>query len=179
MGWRVKLGVGCVMAVAAAVACTTSNSDPLGGTGVTSGSDGGDPCPSGTAASDGQGYVTNRGCQKCHGNDMAGQTTYLHNSPDGGTYPVGVYLYPPNLTSDMTTGIGSWPDEDVAFAIVNGVDNNGQNLCPEMQHYKEMCANEANGIVAYLRSIPAVVKVIPGSVCPPLKQAPPGFDAGP
>lgn len=183
MRWSVKLGMGCAMAtaIAAAVACSSTNNNPLAGQGGggSGGVDGGDPCPSGTSASDGQGYVAARGCAKCHGADMAGQTTYLHSTPDGGSYPFHVYLYPPNLTPDQTTGIGSWQDTDVAFAIIHGVDNTSQKLCPEMQHYTGMCANEANGIVAYLRSIPAVVKAIPGSICPPLKPLPPGYDAGP
>jgi hypothetical protein len=189
MHGRVKSGVGCVVAlgVAALVACSSSNGGPLAGNpgasssggSVTTGADGGDPCPSGTAVSDGQNYVTNRGCPKCHGSDMAGQTTYLHATPDGGAYPFHVYLYPPNLTPDQTTGIGSWRDEDVSFAIIHGVDNTSQRLCPEMQHYTGMCQSEADTIVKYLRSIPAVVKTIPSSICPPLKPLPPGFDAGP
>ena len=57
---------------------------------------------------------------------------------------------------------------------VEGIDNNSQNLCPEMgQHYPNMCASEANGIVAYLKSIPAVVNAIPASCCPPQKGTSP------
>ena len=89
-------------------------------------------------------------------------------APIGGQ-PSGVSLYAPNLTPDQATGIGSWDDLQLQEAIVEGVDKEGLNLCPEMKHYKTMADDEVAAIIAYLRSLPPVKKVIPGSVCPPLK----------
>jgi mono/diheme cytochrome c family protein len=174
MDRRALLGLGNLFALALASACSSSTSSPLGG-GPTGGGggDAGDPCPTGTAASDGKGYVASRNCAKCHNADMAGSQTALTSAQIGTTIPSNVYLYPPNLTPDQTTGIGSWSDTDIKFAIIHGVDNTGANLCPQMQHYVGMCDNEATGIVAYMRSLPAVSKQIPGSICPPYKTGTP------
>ncbi len=164
-----------LIAAAAAFGCSTSNSDPLAG------GDGGGNCPpQGTTASDGQGYVQAEGCENCHGANMAGSLTPLASGVDGITIPSGTYLYPPNLTPDKTTGIGSWTAAQINQAITEGIDNTGQDLCPEMgRHYPNMCANEVSGIIAYLQSIPAVSQVVPGSICPPLKTGtPPGGDGG-
>ena len=140
-----------------AFGCSSSTSSPPGGatgngTGATTAS-----------VSAGETAVQTRGCPKCHGNDMAGSSAPLGSQPDG------VKLYPPNLTPDQATGIGNWDDLQLQEAIVEGVDNEGLNLCPQMKHYKTMPDDEVAAIIAYLRSLPAVTKVIPGSICPPLK----------
>ncbi len=176
------LGLG----IATVVACSSNGTGTLSGgpTGSGSGgatdSDGG--CPSmGTAASDGQGYVQAEGCENCHGANLAGRTTPLTSGEEPGlVIPSGHYLYPPNLTPDPTTGIGSWSDAQINQAITEGIDNQGLDLCPEMgRHYPNMCPDEVTGIIAYLRSIPAVVSKIPGSICPPLKTGtPPSGDGG-
>ncbi len=80
-----------------------------------------------------------------------------------------VELYPPNLTPDDETGIGTWRDEQLALAIRTGQDQTGLALCPQMTHFSTMNDYEAYSIVKYLRSIPAVKQRIPRSVCPPLK----------
>src|SRR5262249_6356412 len=73
-----------------------------------------------------------------------------------------------------------------------GVDTRGMPLCPAMPHYDGefmdagasdpifthasfMTDLEADAIVAYLRSLPAVSRQIPASVCPPI-EPPPAFD---
>jgi hypothetical protein len=94
---------------------------------------------------------------------MAGTTTRL---PDE---PTGVELYSPNLTPDNETGIGLWNDSQLSLAIRDGIDQEGRRLCPQMKHYADMQDRELASIVAYLRSLPPVKKVIPESVCPPLK----------
>ncbi len=174
-----RLGVGATFGLAVAVGCSSANNDAL--TGGTTVDDAGQPCPSGSAASDGEGYVQNRGCPGCHTSDMGGTTSPLAAyTADNASLPpsLQVFLYPPNLTPDPTTGVGNWRDSDLQLAITEGIDNQSERLCPQMQHYPGMCDNEVNGIIAYLRSIPAVVRAIPRSVCPPLKDAPPATGDG-
>jgi hypothetical protein len=144
------------ISVAIAVACSSSStSGPIGGGGGNA-----------TGATHGESLVDSYGCRQCHGDDMAGQTTALSLT---GTVGRCVALYPPNLTPDNDTGIGSWSDAQIAGAIINGVDNQGLSLCPQMKHYKDAGVDDVNDMVAYLRGLPAVKKTIPGSTCPPLK----------
>lgn len=96
---------------------------------------------------------------------MAGNPTNLSAEP-------GVELYAPNLTNDYGTGIGSWTDEAIGIAIRSGLDKDGIQLCPQMQHFAESGAMdevEAHAIITYLRSLPKVVNQLPRSVCPPTK----------
>ncbi len=106
--------------------------------------------------------MTTRKCAGCHTDDLAGTTTKLGGFPDG------VELYPPNLTSD-DTGLGTWTDIQIATAIRSGIDNTGLQLCPQMSHYPDMNDYEAYSIVKYLKSMKAVNRKVPRSVCPPLK----------
>ena len=43
-------------------------------------------------------------------------------SPVPGDFGPGVELYGPNLTPDPTTGIGTWTDDQLTDAILNGID---------------------------------------------------------
>lgn len=117
-------------------------------------------------ASAGELAVQRRRCVNCHNSDkgtMAGATTAL------GEQDPGVELYPPNLTNDKETGIGTWSDDQLANAIRTGLDKEGLNLCPQMKHFADMSDFEAYSIVKYLRSLPPVVNKVPRSICPPLK----------
>jgi mono/diheme cytochrome c family protein len=144
-----------VMSGVVAAACSAQSGSGTGSSSAATNGDGG----SGTS---GEEAVKTRGCPKCHGNDMSGTSAPLTNEPDG------VQLYPPNLTPD-DTGIAKWDDLQLKQAIIEGVDNEGLKLCPQMKHYKTMPDDEVNAIIAYLRSLPPVKKAIPASVCPPLK----------
>lgn len=117
-------------------------------------------------ASAGAQAVQRRRCVTCHNSDkgtMAGASTPLAQQPDG------VELYPPNLTNDEETGIGTWTDDNLANAIRTGLDKDGLNLCPQMKHFAEMSDFEAYSIVKYLRALPPVKNKVPRSICPPLK----------
>ncbi|MBX3226040.1 MAG: c-type cytochrome [Labilithrix sp.] len=117
--------------------------------------------------------ITTRGCQQCHGDDMAGQDTRLATKESYTKSITGeeVFLYPPNLTNDEETGVGKWSDDALAVAIRAGIDNESQTLCPQMRHFSTMSDFEVYSIVMYLRSIPKVTKNIPRSICPPTKTA--------
>jgi hypothetical protein len=123
---------------------------------------------------DGHTAVTNRGCPQCHGDDLSGQLQPLSSKPEylKNIQGLDLKLYPPNLTSDNDTGLGSWKDDALALAIRDGVDKDGQHLCPQMNHYPNMSDYEVYSIVMYLRSIPKVSKKVPDSICPPEKPGP-------
>ena len=53
-------------------------------------------------------------CTSCHTPNYAGTGTYA------------------NITQDEATGIGAWSDEEIAQAIVDGVDDEGDSLCLQM-----------------------------------------------
>jgi hypothetical protein len=155
--WIFGAAVGLV--TLAAVACGGGGSGTMG-----NGADS-DAGPLATAdKSVGAQSVMDRKCVNCHGMDMSGATAMIPYPQD----PT-VELYPPNLTPDMATGTGSWTDQQLIDAIRNGQDNEGLELCPQMNHFSMMSDFEVNSIVLYLRSIPAVNKQVLRSVCPPLK----------
>jgi nicotinate dehydrogenase subunit B len=133
--------------------------------GCGSGSD--DSTDAGAEIGFGQAFVEQRGCATCHQSTnsgvLAGQIT-----PRPGTT-----AYGSNLTPDHLTGIGDWADIEIVRALRFGVDNQQLPLCSPMPHFADMTDVEANAIVAYLRSLPAVKQAIPNSTCPPLKPAPP------
>jgi hypothetical protein len=80
-------------------------------------------------------------------------------APDGGVGIIGSR----NLTSDMTTGLGSWTDVQIRRALLDGVDKDNKALFPIMPYYvlHNMTEDDANAIIAYLRTVPAVVNAIP------------------
>ncbi|MGH7296072.1 MAG: hypothetical protein ACRELB_14110 [Polyangiaceae bacterium] len=119
----------------------------------------------------GNSYVDARRCPACHqGQDpqstglMAGTDT-----PIPGNFATGVVLYGPNLTPDTSTGVGGWDDDQLTNAIMNGVDVQGERLCPQMQHFPDMQPDELSSILGYLHSLAPVSHQSPASHCPPLK----------
>jgi hypothetical protein len=154
----------------------TGNPDVSPGDGNTQdvASDGSDAsCPGSDAALDeasvasGLAFVTAKNCMRCHqaqpadaGIILSGRTTSL---VDGGM------IYPPNLTPDPATGLGCWTDQQIATAILTGVDNTGKKLCVMPKFGVGDAAIDgatAEDIVQFLRSLPAVVNAIPDTVCP-------------
>jgi len=99
-------------------------------------------------------------CAKCHGDLLSG-------NPDGVASPEteGGLAYPPNLTPDPATGLGCWTNDQIENAFLNGIDNEGNPLCPPMPHFADagVDASGALDIVSYLRSLPAVVMNVPNT----------------
>lgn len=62
-----------------------------------------------------------------------------------------------NLTPDAETGLGQWTDGEILRAMREGVDREGKALFPIMPygHYRHMSDDDAQSIVAYLRTIPS------------------------
>lgn len=60
-----------------------------------------------------------------------------------------------NLTPDRETGLGQWTDGEILRAMREGVDREGNALFPIMPygHYRHMSDEDAQSIVAYLRTL--------------------------
>lgn len=65
-----------------------------------------------------------------------------------------------NLTQDSEHGLGAWTDGEIARAIREGVDKNGEPLFPMMPYtnYKYMADQDVLAIIAYLRTIQPVAR---------------------
>lgn len=160
----------------------SSGNRGTGGTAGTAGADGGADAAAGSGGADGGAALVARGdylvnhvaaCGDCHTprkKDGSPDTSKLLAGspglfkvagvgPDGGTGVVS----PPNLTPDKTTGLGNWTDDEIKNAFLNGIDDQGKALYPIMPYFvfHNMSAKDADAIVAYLRSIPAVNNKIP------------------
>ena len=87
------------------------------------------------------------------------------DTADGGAGVGKIYVR--NLTPDMATGLGSWTDAEIKSAFLDGnakgEDGGTRPLFPIMPYFvfHNMSAEDANAIVAYLRSIPAIPNAIP------------------
>jgi mono/diheme cytochrome c family protein len=119
------------------------------------------------------GYLVNQlcACGTCHTTresgsllDTEGTEMFLGGGNiDDQTEPGHLRIFVPNLTSDATTGLGSWRDDEILRAIRDGVDNKGSLLFPVMPFhaFQYMSDEDAASIVAYLRSIPKVFQPRP------------------
>ncbi len=168
MSKRIVIALTAAAALAAA-ACG-------GGSSSSSNADGGATCPPDNpncaalaTAEKGQEQVQESKCMDCHTQNMSGATTPITRDRNGNLLPATVKLYPPNLTGDMDTGIGKWTDDQIARAILHGIDDQNEQLCPQMEHFANFNDFQVYSVVKYLRSLPPVKNQVPSSVCPPLK----------
>jgi hypothetical protein len=70
----------------------------------------------------------------------------------------------PNLTPDVETGAGSWPDDALARAIREGVGHDGHALFPMMPYrnfHNFLSDEDVASVVVYLRSLPPVHNPLP------------------
>ena len=128
-----------------------------------------DTSPSGSSSSSAETGATlaqSLACASCHGADLSGSETPLGAG--------GALAYPPNLTPDDETGLGSWSDDAIAGAIRTGTDDEGATLCAAMPRFATLDDDGVTSLVAYLRSLPAVAHEVPESRC----HAPDLDDAG-
>ncbi len=72
-------------------------------------------------------------------------------------------VFSKNLTPDQETGLGNWTDEEIKTAFLTGVSKDGLHLFPIMpfHFFNNMADTDANAIVAYLRTLPAVNNPVP------------------
>lgn len=105
------------------------------------------------------------GCGECHTQRDSGYA-FDNESAAPGSYLAGgnilhdaqVTLWIPNITSDVTTGVGAWTDDQLMRAIRDGVRPDGSFLHPVMPslEYGHISDEDVRAIVAYLRSVPKV-----------------------
>jgi hypothetical protein len=152
--------VGCGSSSGGPGSSSLADSEDAGGT------TGGIPFPS-----TGNQYVDARRCPGCHQGADPQTTGFMSGAtaPVPGNFGTGVALYGPNLTPDPATGIGNWNDDEITTAILSGIDNQGERLCPQMSHFPDMQPAEVASILGYLHSLKPVSNAAPASHCPPLK----------
>jgi mono/diheme cytochrome c family protein len=107
------------------------------------------------------------GCGNCH-------TPMGPNGPDTSRYLAGGFVIDmapfravvPNITPDPATGIGTWSEADLARAIREGIRPDGSLIGPPMPYplYHGIGDEDLAAIVAYLRTVPAVVNETEPSV---------------
>ena len=116
--------------------------------------------------------VTLGSCNDCHtpgyflGKPDFSRT--LGGSDVGFTIPgLGAFVGP-NLTPDKETGLGNWTDDQIISAIAAGVTPNGRRLAPIMPYagLSHLTWDDAQAIVAYLRSLSPVKNAVPGPFGP-------------
>ena len=92
------------------------------------------------------------GCASCHGAEgteaLAGGKSFVS---DFGTF------YAPNISTDVTHGIGGWSVYELANAMMAGVSPNGAHYFPAFPYtaYAKMTPQDAVDLVAHLRTLPA------------------------
>jgi mono/diheme cytochrome c family protein len=78
-----------------------------------------------------------------------------------------------NITSDKSTGVGSWSDGDLAAYLANGHANGHGTASGPMgeavdHSFSQMTADDIKSVVAYLRSVPAIASPdLPAAPAPP------------
>ncbi len=125
------------------------------------------------------------GCGVCHtdgalegGADMdmalAGSRTGIAYASPLGVKNPGV-VYPPNITPDEKTGIGTWTDDQIENAITAGLGRHISRRITSMpwQGYAKLSDDDAKAIVMYLRSIEPVRHRVPDDVEPGTKASHP------
>jgi mono/diheme cytochrome c family protein len=139
------------------------------------------------AAERGKYLVNIAGCNDCHTPgyfmgkpDMA---RFLGGSEVGFEIPgLGVF-HGPNLTPDKETGLGGWTDAQILTALQKGTTPTGRMLAPIMpwHAFANLTPQDAQAIVAFLRSLPPVKNKVPGPFGPTeqptgyvMKIVPPG-----
>lgn len=116
--------------------------------------------------------VTIGSCTDCHtpGHFFGkpDMSKFLGGSDVGFAIPgLGVFVGP-NLTPDKTTGLGKWTTAQIVAAITTGMTPQGRKLAPAMPYdaYKDLTKSDALAIAAYLQSLPAVSRQVPGPFGP-------------
>lgn len=122
--------------------------------------------------------VSMLGCGSCHtdgalvgapvmSRQLAGSNTGIaYTSPFVDSNP-GV-VYPPNLTPDMETGLGSWTMDRLVDMIRLGTSSHGGQSLPVMPWpaFAGVTDEDAFAIAAYLKSLPPVQNAVPANVRP-------------
>lgn len=104
-------------------------------------------------------------CRDCHDTMDARRNPIPGKSLAGGT-PMPIegkgLIYSANITSDPTTGIGAYSDEDLMRVLSEGIGKAGRPLYGmPWPYYKGMTEADKRALIAALRTVPPVVNVVP------------------
>lgn len=112
------------------------------------------------------------GCNDCHTPGYffgkPDMQRFLSGSEVGFEIPgLGVF-HGPNLTPDKETGLGKWSAEQIRVAMTEGKRPDGRELAPIMpwHAFASLTREDADAIVAYLQSLPAIANKVPGPFGP-------------
>lgn len=88
---------------------------------------------------------------------------HLAGSQVGFQIPELGVFYPPNLTPDQETGLGSWTRADIVKAVRAGLRPDGRKLVPVMPYhnYGKLTDRDADALAAYLQSLKPVRHAVP------------------
>jgi hypothetical protein len=73
-------------------------------------------------------------------------------------------FYPPNLTPDAETGLGTWSEAEIMLAVREGMRPDGRQLIPIMPwpSYSALSDEDAKALAAYLKGLPPQKFKAPG-----------------
>ena len=68
-----------------------------------------------------------------------------------------------NITPDKETGIGTWTDQEIIWAIREGKRKDGRTLGPPMPYYlyRDISDSDVKAMVAYLRTLKPIANKVP------------------
>lgn len=109
--------------------------------------------------------LVTKACVQCHGSEDnvaamldRGEEPSLSGGRKIDT-PFGIFFIP-NITPDLTTGIGKQSDAEIARLLRYGVKSNGEAVLPFMQGM-DMSDEEMTAVISYLRSLDPVNNKLP------------------
>ncbi len=109
-------------------------------------------------------------CTSCHGErDLGrfGQPLKQGSKGEGGHVWDEDIDFPGTLVASNLTPahLGDWSDGEIARAITDGVSKDGRPLFPIMgyTHYRHMCQEDLERIIAYVRTLPSVENDLPAT----------------
>ena len=108
-------------------------------------------------ATHGQEIFTAAGCASCHMAEGAkGEEKLILKGGQKFASDFGVFLAP-NISQDVTHGIGAWSALDLANALKQGVSKSGAHLYPALPYaaYSKMALQDIVDLHAYLKTLPA------------------------
>lgn len=107
---------------------------------------------------------------------IAGDCAACHTDPHQGKPFAGGYaletpfgkLLASNITSDKTTGIGAWTEEEFDRAVRKGKGRHGENLYPAMPYnaYVKIRDEDMHDLWAYMQTVPAVENKVESNQLP-------------
>jgi mono/diheme cytochrome c family protein len=111
------------------------------------------------------------GCIECHTAHSPSDVKTIVGKPGSGQVFLdqdGMRIVAENITPDKETGIGSWTDDEIARAIREGVDRNGNTLFPIMpySHFRSMSDEDLASVVVFVRSLEPVKSSLPARIVP-------------